>query len=226
MVAVICDMDGLLLDSERVSFVAMQRACSEIGLQFELEHYVELIGLPPKGSKAKLIDLFGNDFPYDLIRKQELRYKDEYVTTNGMPLRPGVVEFLETLSAKNIKLGVATSTFRDRAEHDLTITGLRHFFEKITCGDEVENGKPAPDIYLEAAKRLDVSPLECIVFEDSEAGIRAASAAGMKPVWIPDLKPASVELMHLVVGVFTDLLEALGSELIFNEIQFPDCKSV
>lgn len=211
MVTVICDMDGLLIDSERVSFGALQRACKELEYQLELEHYVELIGLPPKGSQAKLKEFFGADFPYDQIRHQELIYKDEYIRAHGMPLRPGVVEFLETIRAQNVRLGVATSTFRQRAEEDLLAAGLRHFFDKITCGDEVEYGKPAPDIYLEAAKRLQASPSDCVVFEDSEAGVRAASQAGMRTFWIPDLKAANPDLLHLVEGVFSSLLEALTS---------------
>lgn len=127
----------------------------------------------------------------------------------GVPLKPGCREILASLHARGIPMAIGSSGRRAQIESNLSVSGLTSYFSAIASGDEVLHGKPAPDIFLLAAKRLGVSPADCYVFEDSPNGIRAAHAAGMKPILIPDLMPVTEEIASLTVGVYKVLTDAL-----------------
>ena len=127
-----------------------------------------------------------------------------------MPHKRGLVEFLDFLEAKAIPKAVATSTVTASARDALSRAGVLSLFEIIVGGDAIQHGKPAPDIFLEAAAQLGAEPSDCVVLEDSEPGIRAACAAGMTPILIPDLREPTQEMRQLAHTVVPSLLEAIA----------------
>ena len=132
---------------------------------------------------------------------------DAIIEREGIALKPGLIELLGWLEDAAIPRAVATSTRRSRAQAKLVRTQLCERFAALVGGDEIARGKPAPDIYLEAAARLGVAPAACVALEDSEPGIRAALAAGMMPIMVPDLAPPSAALLAHALPVFASLAE-------------------
>jgi HAD superfamily hydrolase (TIGR01509 family) len=130
------------------------------------------------------------------------------VAHTGIPLKPGLLEFLSFVEGQRLPIAVATSSDREYTEFSLRHAGLLERFNIVVTGDQIANGKPAPDIYLEAARRFSVEPHQCAVLEDSDAGILAVSRAGMLPFLIPDLKPPSEEATSAAFRVLRSLHEA------------------
>ena len=133
----------------------------------------------------------------------------EFERAGEIVAKPGAQEILSYLKDQGLKLALATSSKVPRAEIILTNNRLRDFFNELTFSHEVKHGKPAPDIFLKAASKLGEKPGECVVFEDSEAGVRAAHAAGIPVICIPDLKQPSDEVRALVWRIEPSLLSAL-----------------
>ena len=123
--------------------------------------------------------------------------------------KPGAQEVLLWLDERGIKRYLATATTPDRANTILSNVGLLNLLEGFAYGPEVEHGKPEPDIFLLAAKRANADPAECVVFEDSEGGVRAAHAANMRAVCVPDLKRPAPEVLELATAVVDSLPDAL-----------------
>ncbi len=205
--AVILDMDGLMLDSERMARDAWRRALADWGLALPDSLYFQLIGREAADTKAILARAFGPSLPVDDAYARKQQYLDEAIMRDGIPTKPGLHALLDALDVRGIRKAVASSTHRRFVAQKLQLTGLSGRFDAIACGDEVPLGKPAPDVFLLAAKRLGVPAHECVVLEDSEAGIRAARAAGMTAILIPDLKPPSAEALTLAHRVFPSLTE-------------------
>jgi HAD superfamily hydrolase (TIGR01509 family) len=147
----------------------------------------------------------GSDYPVDQLTSAWAADYDAIVAAEGISLKPGLDDILDLLEEHGIATAVATSTRRERARAKLDHVGLLHRFAALVGGDEVTRGKPAPDIFIAAAKRLGVAPRDCIVLEDSEPGIIAAVAAGMTPVMVPDLHPPSAEVLALDPLVLSSL---------------------
>lgn len=202
--ATIFDMDGLLIDSEKIALRVFQEISNQhtLGDQFHL--YLRVLGT----NDATTHDILQNTLPESIDVKQFMsmwsdRYHEE--TNKAVPLMKGVNNLLDYLHANGIPTAVATSTNTDRALHKLEQSGILHRFTTITGGDQVANGKPAPDIYLKAAKSIDADPLSCLALEDSPNGVRAAVAARMHVVQIPDLLEPDEALLSLGHTVHTDL---------------------
>jgi HAD superfamily hydrolase (TIGR01509 family) len=200
--AVIFDMDGLMLDSQRIATKSLQNAVSYYGYALSDEDNLLLIGRNIVDSNKILYSLFGSKFPIEKIRTHARQLFSNYVKEGGIPLKPGLIKLLNFLEKKNISTAVATSTPRDDCMVNLNKCDLTHRFNIIVCGDEISFGKPEPDIFLKAAELIQASPELCIVLEDSFAGIRAAYAAGMIPIMVPDLLEPNDEiksLAHIIV---------------------------
>lgn len=214
--AVIFDMDGLMLDTERLAQRAWQEAAR--AWEYELPDHVFLaaVGRTAADTGAIFAADYGEGFPFEEMyaRKQELLH--EIIETEGIPTKPGLFELLDTIDALGLQKAVATSTARPLAEVKLAQADLRRRFNVVVCGDEIPRGKPAPDIFLAAAQQLQIEPGRCVVLEDSEAGIQAAHGAGMIPVWVPDLKaptPETTPLAHAILPSLCqvpDLLQTLS----------------
>lgn len=211
---VIFDMDGLMLDSERVMVDCWSRAALGMGLHVERRHWLRMVGHGDAACRAILRELMDEDIAAELAGHCHALYEAEMEA--GLPLRPGVVELLDWLRLRGIACGVATSTHRPRAPRKLQAAGLLDYFAAVTCGNDVTRAKPAPDIYLLAAQRLGVAPADCLVLEDSPAGVRAALAAGMHAVQVPDLVAPDEEvraLGHAIIASLHDVREMLERRL-------------
>lgn len=207
--AVIFDMDGLLIDSERMAHRCWQIALAEYGYEINAEIYLRLVGRTLNDAIGILKDEYGSDFPFDPIYNRRQALYEQLIATEGIPVKPGTVELLEHLVQRGTPRAVASSTRQWFATLKLTATDLLKYFPVVVCGDDVPNGKPAPDIFLEAARRLDVPPSACLVLEDSDAGIQAAASAGMTAILIPDLKPPTPEITRLAWQVLPSLAQVI-----------------
>ncbi|MCT8331432.1 HAD family hydrolase [Albidovulum sediminis] len=190
--AVIFDLDGTLIDSESLWSVATREVLAE--MSFDPAHPVldRLFGV----DMATCAGLLGAAFPgLDLADfDARLTARTDQVEGRGIPLKPGARELLDILHARALPRAIATSTRRDRAHHKLHLTGLDRHFATVVTFDCVDRAKPAPDAYLLAAQRLGVDPGACLVFEDSDPGTRAAHAAGMTVVQVPDMVAPGTDL--------------------------------
>jgi len=190
--AVVFDMDGLMLDTEPIYKVAWQAASAGLGYDLDDALYATFVGRPNVECERDLLDRFGAGFPLDRFRHDwPPRWRDE-AATHGIRKKPGLLDLLAFLETQDVALAVATSTEADDAVFTLGSAGLDGYFPVIVTGDQVARGKPAPDIYREAARRLSVEPAECVALEDSEAGILAASRAGMVALLVPDGSPSTI----------------------------------
>lgn len=204
---VIFDMDGLMFDSERISVYAWRKAAEGYGYDFTEEIFKETLGLNLEKIREVFYKYFGEDCPYDEIKLQRRDLIDRYVTEKGVPVKKGLFNLVEALKKRNIKTAVATSSSRDTAEKMLKLSKAFPYFDSVVCGDEVKKSKPDPEIFLIAADKLKCLPENCIVLEDSEAGIMAAYSAGMMPLLVPDMKEPGDEVRALAYKVFADLDE-------------------
>jgi HAD superfamily hydrolase (TIGR01509 family) len=139
----------------------------------------------------------GPDFP---MRQFGDRFREiwmEHTDQHGVPAQPGMNTLLMTLRARGIPFAVATSTQRDQAERSLEMAGLWSNIDCLVAGNEVDEGKPAPDIFLHAAEAIGIHPARCVALEDSEAGVRSASGAHMLTIMVPDLHQPSPEVTVL-----------------------------
>jgi HAD superfamily hydrolase (TIGR01509 family) len=210
--AVIFDMDGLMLDTEPSYKIAGQRAAVECGFPISEELYYELIGRNRSDGERLLFGAFGSGFPLERFRAACLKCEAAVFAESPPPAKPGLYELLALLDLHGIPKAVATSTDRRQASTHLAGLDLLNRFEVLATGDEVENGKPAPDLFLLAAVRLGVEPPDCLVLEDSEAGIIAAHRAEMQVYAVPDLKPPAAAVERLAQSRF-DSLAAVEAHL-------------
>lgn len=204
---VIFDMDGVLIDSERISFKCYEEVFKEYNYTIDEEFYLKLIGRNVEGIKAKMEEKFGEDFPFDVIYKKKASLAHEVTDKNGVIVKPGVHELLDYLNEKKYKIAVASSTRKERVLQLLGQAKIREKVHFIIGGDQVENSKPNPEIFLKAAEGLKVEPEKCLVIEDSDAGIRAAHAAGMIGIHVPDMKFLEEDTKHLAYKVCESLFE-------------------
>lgn len=205
--AVILDMDGLLLDTERVYRTAFVTAAAGLGYALPEAFYLKLVGAAEDDCYAQIAAHFGPAFPTVGYARACHRALAELLHA-GIPLKPGAAELLEALRRLGLPAAIATSTGRALAEDHLQRAGLRHRVDALVTRDEVARGKPSPDLFLHAARTLGADPGRCVVLEDSHHGIRAANAAGAMPVMVPDLLEPTDELRGLCIAVVRDLHEA------------------
>ena len=183
--AVVCDMDGLLVDSERLELRVWRAAATDHGVEMSHERFCSFVGHPADVTERMLAEYYGAEFDIAAFRATCHARMRAIVLAEGVPLRPGAREWLAFVAAHRIPLGLATSSgpalVRERLEP------LLPAFAAVVTRADVVRGKPFPDLYLEAAGRLGVSPESCLALEDSPTGARSALAAGMRVVVIPDL---------------------------------------
>ena len=206
--AVIFDMDGLMLDTQRMATLAWKQAVSTFGFQLTDEIILKLLGRNQKDSNEILRNEFGPEFPFDDCRNLARKTYSNEMTKNGIPVKEGLFPLLEYLENKPMKIAVATSTAREFTVQRLERTNLISHFPVIVTGDEVTRGKPFPDIFLNASKLLKIPPKHCVVLEDSFSGIQAAFSAKMIPIMVPDLFEPTDEIRSLAYAVVPSLNEA------------------
>jgi len=210
ILAVIFDMDGLMLDTESIAQVAWVRAAKDYGYHFPDQVFRGVVGRSLPDVQRYIYDNLGADFPFDDVYHQKQAYVEESVAKDGLPLKPGLLELLDFLNKLSLKKAVASSSPLSAITHNLALVGLDGCFETLVGGDQIQHGKPAPDIFLEAARKLGVPPAACLVLEDSNAGVKSAHTAGMKPVMVPDLIPPTEETQSLAYRIVPSLFEVRG----------------
>ena len=203
--AVIFDMDGTLLDTERLSKRAWPIAATRLGVAFDADLPLAMVGHNTRDCARMIVARHGPAFPVDALLQAMRDAYDDLAEREGIVVMPGARDLVAWLAAQGIALGVATSTRRARAEAKLAAAGLLPHFAVLVGGDEVEHGKPAPDIYLAAAGRLGQPPARCVAVEDSEAGYLSAHRAGMTVALVPDLMPPSPAVLALDARVVPTL---------------------
>ena len=205
--AIIFDMDGLMIDSERVTFECYQERLKDMNLTMDEEFYKTLLGKPIKGIYQRFYDVYGNDFPIENVIQDVHQLMAERFETEGVPVKKGLVELLHYLKDNNYKTIVATSSNRDRVDKILAQAKITEFFDDSICGDEVTKGKPNPEVFLKSCQKLGVNVDEAIVLEDSEAGIQASYDANIKVICIPDMKYPEKQYEEKTFKILKDLTE-------------------
>ena len=188
--AVIFDMDGVIFDTERVYLEIWQSVFEKYGYKMTKELYITVMGTGRKNVIKTFLENFGDDLPIEKMYEEKDNQLFYIIENQGIPLKEGVKELFSMLKEKNYKIALATSAKRERVEKQIKDKWLKESFDAIVCGDDVEKGKPSPDIFLKAAKKIDVEPENCFVVEDTPAGIKAAFSGGMKGIHVEDLKAA------------------------------------
>ncbi len=206
--AVIFDMDGLLLDTEPLYRLASARAASSLGYVIADDLYARLVGHAAADVEHMLRDALGAGFPMAEFRERWAVQWQHIVERDGIPAKPGARGLLADLQAAGCPIGIATSTNSARARVCLAAAGVDGFHAVLVCGDQVSRGKPAPDIYLAAARALDRPPGVCVALEDSRPGVAAAHAAGMRVLMVPDLEPPGTTERARAWHVLANLDEA------------------
>jgi len=209
--AVILDMDGTIFDTERLGIEKWIQAFKEFGIPAPVETLYEKIGLSGKDSRRFMQKESDIEFDYDIIKKRKQQLIKEYIAKYGTPIKKGFEELVGFLNSKKINVAIATSRTRDGTMHYIQHAGkdVDKKFNVIVTGDMIENGKPSPDIFLHTAKMLGVLPEHCLVIEDSINGIKAAVAAKMRVIMIPDLIEPSEEIKQLNFSVKRSLLDVI-----------------
>lgn len=205
MKAVVFDMDGVLFDTEKLCFDCWCQVAKEQGILDMETVFPRCIGRNNTDVREILFDFYGADFAYDTFCAEASVYFKRYITDNGMPMKPGVVELLDYLKKDGYTIGLASSTRYASVVNHLEQAGIREYFTEIVGGDMVEHSKPEPDIYLIACEKLGADPKETYAIEDSFNGIRSAYRAGMKPVMVPDMLAPDEEMKKLSIVICEDL---------------------
>jgi len=208
--AVVFDMDGLLLDTERPVRAAWMSAAVAAGVSLSDADYLTLVGLNHTDSSARLLAFFGGD-------AQRLATADEHARDwlaaeferRPFDAKPGARTLLQCLRSARVPCAVASSTHHAEVQRRLGNAGLLDFFVAVCGGDEVQHGKPAPELYTLALNRLGVTPASGLAFEDSGHGVQAALAAGLAVVNVPDLKAPEPAWQARCLAVLPSL-EAVG----------------
>ncbi|WP_347452664.1 HAD-IA family hydrolase [Acinetobacter thermotolerans] len=185
----IFDMDGTMFDTERLRFQTLQQASLElIGVEFSKDYLMQCLGLSARSAEQLAKERYGQDVPYAEIRQRADVLELEHVRHHGVPVKNGLFQVLERLRKAGLKMAVATSSRRAIAEEYLINANIYKFFDVLVCGDEVRQGKPHPEIFMTAAQKINLSPSQCLMFEDSENGLRSAFNARGITVLFKDIK--------------------------------------
>lgn len=205
--AVIFDMDGLMIDSERVTFEGYQHVLKKDNLTMSEETYKTLLGKTVKAVYELFANDYGEQYDVDQVIKEVHQYIADRFENDGVPLKKGLLELLKYLKENNYKTIVATSSHRSRVDLILKQAKITEYFDDSICGDEVTHGKPDPEVFLKACQKLNVSPDKALVLEDSESGINAAYNAKIKVIGIPDMKYPDEKYVQMTYSIMNDLLE-------------------
>jgi HAD superfamily hydrolase (TIGR01509 family) len=203
--AVLLDMDGTLLDTERVYLDSLTAALGTLGYTdgvVALGH--AMVGIPTAQCEIMLRERYGGDFPLAELTAAYIALRDQTLTA-GIPLKPGALELLESLQAAGYPLAIVTSSSRRTADEHLALAGIHSRFDAVLTRDDVARGKPDPDLYLLAASRFGLHPQCCLAVEDSNPGVAAAHAAGAITIMVPDIVPATDASRAKCAAVLPDL---------------------
>lgn len=203
------DMDGLMIDSERLVYSIWREMLDEDGKEFNLDIFKKTIGLRSEDSYEYYKSVYSDDFDYPAYKAESRIRYFKRIEKNGVPVKKGLYEIFDYLKSVGCKISLATSTSSQTALKIMKKINLYDKFDAFVCGDDVKNGKPNPEVFLIAAKKLGLEPVDCVAFEDSINGIKSAHAAGMTTVMVPDLSEPTDEIKPMIDFLCTDLSEAI-----------------
>lgn len=198
--AVLFDMDGTLIDTEKYYRIFWPKAMAEFGYHMTEEQVLSMRSLGRPFAPERLKKWFGEDLDYYAIRARRTEMMEECLDREGIQLKPGAMEILQFLKKKKIPTAVVTATAPDRTEKYLNATGIRPYFTKVICATQVKEGKPSPDIYQFACEEMKLEPRRCLAVEDSPNGVLSAYRAGCRVVMVPDQTEPDRRLCRLLYG--------------------------
>lgn len=208
--AVIFDMDGTLLDSERIVLKAWQYVIDKYSLPFDLSLPYRSIGLNYASMKTLFLSELGEDYPFDKYWGYAKQYLQNAKRRTAYPVKAGFDELCTYLKANKIGMYVATSTYHASAANELEHSGILGYFDGIIGGDEITRGKPDPEIFITAAEKTGFDKSECLIVEDSSNGLRAGIASGIRTVFIKDIVDVPSEITDKVFARCDDLSGVIG----------------
>lgn len=208
--AVLLDMDGTLLDTEKVYFDSLVAALNGCGYTDDVVTLCHsMVGLPGPVCEAMLFDRYGAAFPLAEVNRAFVVHCDRMFEA-ALPLKPGALALLDGLATAGYPMAIVTSSSRRTAERHLALAGIRQRFDTLLTLDDVTHGKPNPELYLKATARLGVAPQTCVAVEDSNHGVAAAHAAGVITLMVPDMAPPTEETRGKCAAVLPDLNAVLA----------------
>ena len=208
--AFIFDLDGTLIDTEKIYRIVWPKAVAALGHEFTDDMFLSLRSLGRPYAPARFKEWFGDDFDYDEARRIRKSFFDAYIAEYGIQLKPGALEILDYLHNHNIVTAIATATDITRATEYLKLTGLDGKFDKIISATMVDEGKPSPKVYAYACTQLDLNPNQCVAVEDAPNGIRSAYGAGLNVIMVPDLSKPDVELSSMLTYCADSLFDIIN----------------
>ena len=208
--AVLFDMDGLMVDTESLSTEAFINSAKAQGYNMTKEETLKVLGFTKANIYQFWIDYFqGTNVDGKKLVDDHYEYIENVLYTVGPEKNPYVEELLKYLRENNYKIAVASSSDAADIKNNLEKTKLEKYIDEIASGAEVENGKPAPDVFLLAAKRLGVDAKDCLILEDSKAGIKAGKASGAMVFMVPDMYTVDKECEDTADRILTNLGEVI-----------------
>ena len=205
--AVLFDMDGVIFDTERVYLEHWMQIFEKYGYEMKKEIYTSVMGTGRENVMRVFKEIYGDDLPIVQMYKEKDELLVQAVEEGQVPMKPGAKEILNFLRENNFKTALATSAKRDRTNMQLKMGKIESEFDAVVCGDDITNSKPDPERFLKVAQKLSISSRNCIVVEDSSAGIKAAYSAKMMGLHVEDLKKADEEILEYCHKSFKNLFE-------------------
>ena len=206
---VLFDMDGVILDSEKLYAKFWAEGCEYYGYHMTYPQALGMRSLNAQAGQEYLSSLFGPDISYPLVRAKRIERMDAYVEENGIEAKPGIFQLLDYLAARHIPYAITTASPNDRIQNHLGRLGLYERFDHICTAHEVPHGKPAPDIYLLGAKTIGVPPEKCLALEDSYTGILSAYRAGCLATIVPDLDQPGENILSIAYARADSLTDVI-----------------
>lgn len=207
--AVIFDLDGLLLDTERVAREAWARTADEAGVPISDDLVRAMTGLRVPDIRGLLAGHLASEAEANALMERSRVHYRAILDAGPVDVKRGAHALIDALEELDLPRAIATSSLREHFGHKTRGSGLPERVHAVVCGDEVRHGKPAPDIYLAAASALGLAPGACLAFEDSGPGIESATSAGMRAILVPDHHEPTVQTRQLAAAEFSDLEAAI-----------------
>ena len=206
---VVFDMDGLIFETERLTYEIINQAMSEKGYDYSLDFYKETVGKRSVDVVEMYKEKYGEAFDYQAMKVRNMELFWDYTAKNGVPAKKGLFQLLDYLKENGIKIALATSTTRKSATEILKRGKVKDYFDALVCADDVSTGKPDPEPFLKATEKLGLHPEECMGLEDSFNGIISCHSAGLVTVMVPDLILPNDEIKQRCYKVLNNLEEVI-----------------
>ncbi len=204
---IVFDMDGVILDSERLILTIWEYIGHEHGIPTLRDTMYKCIGVTKDKTREIMLETYGPDFPYEELRKEASQQFKDRTKKDGVPVKTGAREFIQYLKTNGWQIGLASSTLHETIQAELEFLGMYKFFDHIVSGEMVRESKPHPEIFFKACEMMGSKPEETYAVEDSKNGVRAAAMAGLKVILVPDVVLPDEDTERLCWKKFPDLSE-------------------